>query len=220
VHAVDYTPLPPTRRKEFFGPSSLLFQVIFAWWRMRASTRRIITNRYSEEYLFGMLMLSNFAFFFAWTLRAVLVPGKENLAIFSTEVGVVFVTAFIGRTCAMYFLALVLGALCRTVGGRGTWRNTRAAVFWAMLVVAPFGMIAALVTVLVEQLGVFYPILDTGWIRFTPYWIVILPSTWYLSLALAQAHGFRKSAPVFLYSTIGALVSLVLAMYFGANGVF
>ena len=223
MQAVDDTllPRPPrggTPGRRLIPRDTLTHRVIHAWFNMSKSTRRLLTERPSESRLLLLLMMSNLAFFFSWTLKAVVVPHAAGVALISTEVGALFLLAVVGRTAAMYLFAMTLGAFCRVIGGRGSWRNTRAAVFWGAFVAAPFGVVAAVVSVLFTNLEVYYPIFGAPWIALPPYWMGLLPFVWYISVAVARAQGFRKVAPVFLGMSVVSLVGLIAAMYFYARG--
>jgi len=222
VQALDYAPLPQPpagpRARRFIPRDTLTHRVIHAWFNMSKSTRRLLTEKPSEGYLLFILMLSNLAFFLSWTLKAVVVPHSAGVALISAEIGMLFLISVIGRTAAMYVFAMTVGAICRIIGGRGTWRNTRAAVFWGAFVTAPFGVIAALVSVLFTNLEVYYPIFGAPWISMPPYWMGLLPFVWYISVGVARAQGFRKTAPVFLAMSVVSLVALIAAMYFYARG--
>jgi len=225
VHAVDYTPLPPTHRgtgrkprRLGIGRDTLTHKVMFAWFDMPKSTRKLITSKPSEGYLLFLLLLTDMAFFLSWTLKAVVVPHEGGISLISMEIGLLFAVALIGRTAAMYFFAMVVGAVCRIFGGRGTWRNTRIAVFWGAFVTAPFGVAAALLSVLYTNLEVYYPIFGANWISMPPYWFGLVPFVWYISVAVAKAHGFRKVSPIFMSMSVVALVALIAGMYFHARG--
>jgi len=225
VHAVDYTPIPgslrrrsPRRKRYLIGRETVTHQVLFAWFNMRKSTRRLIVDKPSEGRLLYLLLWSDLAFFLSWTLKAVVVPNEAGLSLVSTEIGLLFLLAILARTAAMYVFAMVAGAIARILGGRGTWRNTRVAVFWAAFVTAPFGVLAALFSVLFTNLEVYFPIFGAPWISQPPYYLGLLPFVWYVSAALAKAHGFKKTSPIFLALTVVSLVALVGAMYFHARG--
>lgn len=219
MQAVDYSPLPVAPQRYRIDRTSVTHQILFAWFDMRRSTRRLITQRPSEEFLFLLLVLSNLAFFLSWTIKAVLVPRPESLGGLSTEVSALFLVAMLGRTVVFYAGAMFLGAFLRIMGGRGTWRNTRVALFWAAFVTAPFSVLAAIVSVTFAHLEKFYPIFGADWIALPPYWFGIIPFVWYLSHALTQAHGIRKAAPVFLYLSLATLAALLFTLYLRANGV-
>ncbi len=186
---------------------------------MRASTRALIAEKPSEGRLLYLLLWSNLAFFLSWTLKAVVVPNEAGVSLVSVEIGVLFLAAVIGRTAALYVFAMVAGAVARILGGQGTWRNTRTAVFWGAFVTAPFGVIAAVFSVLFTNLEFHYPIFGAAWISNPPYYLGLLPFVWYISAGVAVAQGFRKTSPIFLAMSVLSLVALVGGMYFHARGI-
>jgi len=201
-----------------FARNSLSFRVMNAWYHMSKSTVNLVNRRPSEGYLLLVLFLSNMAFFLSWTMKAVIVPHNTGVNVISTEIGVLLVMSIVGRTIGMYFLAMLVGAIARLLGGRGTWRNTRIAVFWAALVAAPFGVMAAILSVLFTHLEFYYPIFAAPWISMPPYYMGVLPFVWYLSVGVARVHGFRKTSPIFLAMSVVSLVAIVGGMYFHARG--
>lgn len=211
----------PARRK-LIDPDSLTHDIIYSWFYTRRAVRQLIVRGPAEATLFRILMLSNMAFLFSWTVKLLIVaPGTGarpfGLDFSALEVGALAIAAFYGRTALMYVLSMVLGALCRVLGGRGTWRNTRIAVFWGALVAAPFGVAAALVSALFAHLSLDYPIFSAHWIATAPYWAGLVPFLWFISVGLAQAHGFRRNGRVFLWMSLGALAALLFTLYFQAT---
>lgn len=201
------------------GSDTLTHKVLFAWWYMRKSTRRLIVEKPSEAYLLSLLLASDLAFFFAYTMKLLVLPNAIPLETLPMTLGSLFGIAIILRTAVMYIFAMVVGAICRLSGGLGTWRNTRIAIFWAAFVTAPFGILAALVSVSVGLLADHYPIFNLNWISLTPYWLGLLPFVWYMSAGVAKAHRFKRTSPLFLVMSIVSLVALIGAMYFRATGV-
>jgi hypothetical protein len=224
VHAVDYSPhhgshsANSPRRRYRIGQDTATHKVLFAWFDMAKSTRRLIVEKPSEARLLYLLLWSDLAFFLSWTLKAVVVPNQAGLSLVSVEIGVLFFVAIVVRTGALYIFAMVAGAIARILGGRGTWRNTRIAVFWGAYVTAPFGVIAALFSVLFVSLEASFPIFAAPWISQPPYYLGLLPFIWYISAGIAKAHGFEKTSPVFLALSVVSLVALLGGMYFHARG--
>lgn len=197
---------------------TMTHRVLQAWFNMAKSTRRLINEKPSEARLLYLLLWSDLAFFLSWTLKAVVVPDQTGVSLISVEIGLLFLAAIIGRTAAMYVFAMVAGAAARAFGGRGTWRNTRTAVFWGAFVSAPFGVMAAMMSVLFSNLAVHYPIFDAEWITLPPYYAGLILFVWFISVGVAKAHRFRSVAPIFLVMSVVSLVALLAAMYFRARG--
>lgn len=218
--AIDHDPTFERPAAPRLDRSTVTGRIIYSWFHMRRATRTLITERPHEARLLEWVLWTNLFFFASWALRAVLVPRPESLDLLSVEIGTLFVAVMLGRTAFLYFMAMFLGAFCRLIGGRGTWRNTRIAVFWADVVTIPFGVVAALCAVAFTNLAEYYTIFEADWIALPPYWFGIIPTVYFTAAGLAQAHGFAKTAPVFLYLSLGSLVALLLALYLHANGVF
>ncbi len=213
-------PLRPAPETGIALRRTLTGRVIHAWFHMSQSTRRILAEQPGEGYLLFLVLMSDLAFFLSWTMKAVIVPDRGGVGLISTEIGILLVVALLARTVGLYFLAMLLGAVARLAGGRGSWRDTRIAVFWGVFITAPFGVFAALLSVLFTNLAIYYPIFDAPWISQPPYYLGMLPFVWYVSVALARAHGFRKTSPIFLIMSVVSLVAVILGMYFHARGLF
>ncbi len=206
------------RRHRLFARNSLTYKVLFAWFNMSASVRGLVKAQPGEGYLLVLLLLSDMAFFLSWTMRAVIVPNDAGVSVISFEIGGLLLLSVFGRTAAMYLFAMLAGAVARIFGGRASWRDTRIAVFWAAFITAPFGVMAAILSVLFTNLELYYPIFGAGWIALPPYYLGVLPFVWYVSLAVARVHGFRKVSPIFLIMSVVSLVAIVGGMYFRARG--
>lgn len=208
----------PVRRRRLIGRGTVTRRVLFAWFNFRKSVRRMIVDRPTEGTLLKMLLWSDLFFFLSWTMKAVIVPNEAGVGLISAEIGVLFVLSMVVRTAAMYLFAMVTGAICRIFGGRGTWRNTRIAVFWAAFVTAPIGVMAACLSVLFNNLALYYPIFGATFIAQPPYYASMLLFVWFVSLGVAKAHGFRSVAPIFMAMSLLSLVTLLGGMYFHARG--
>jgi len=208
----------PNKRKYRISHETVTHRVLLAWYDMHASTRRLILEKPSEARMLFLLLWSDLAFFLSWTLKAVVVPNETGLSLISVEIGLLFLVAMVLRTAAMYVFAMVAGAIARLFGGRGTWRETRIAVFWGAFVSAPFGVIAALLSVAFANLEASFPIFGAAWISQPPYYLGLVPFVWFISAGIAKAHGFNKTSPIFLVLSVVSLVALVGGMYFHARG--
>lgn len=210
---------PPVRaqRRSLIPEDSLTRDIIYSWFFMRAATRRLIVSRPDEGKLLFLLLVSDMVFLFSWTVRVLLVPQSPGAWMFEADLGLLVMMAFGVRTAAMYVFAMILGAFCRLIGGRGTWRNTRIALFWAALVSAPFGFAAALLTVGMNALSVSFPVFGAHWIASAPFFLAFVPLLYFTAQATAQAQGFARSGAVFLYLSLATLAGLMFALYFQAT---
>ncbi len=206
------------RRRGWISKDSMCHKVLFAWFHMGQSTRKLIVSKPSEADLLKLLLISDLAFFLSWTMKAVIVPHSAGVSLISVKIGALFLGSLVIRTAAFYLLAMVMGAICRIFGGRGTWQNTRIAVFWGTFVAAPFAVLAAILSVSFAQLSVYYPIFGADWIAKPPYWLGLLPTVWFIAAGVSKAHGFRQTSPIFMSLSVVALVGLIATMYFRARG--
>jgi len=200
--------------------ASLSERVIDAWSNMRGSTRRLIDEQPSEARLFFYLILSDMIFFLSWSLKVLVAPTSGSVLQMPMEIGLWLVIALFCRSFGMYFFSILLGSGARVMGGTGTWKETRIAVFWGALIAAPFGFLFAIVTVVLTKLGHNYQILNNEWLALTPYWLSLLPFVWGISAGLAEAHGFKRTGAVFVGMALLAASIVFLAVYFRSQGIY
>lgn len=132
--------------------------------------------------------------------------GLEGERAFYLAGQAVFGAAF--RPVGLYAVAALLGLIARALGGGGSWRATRAAVFWTDLAAAP---VAVALTLLGAALGA-----ATGASGPTMAGAALGSLVWAALLApgLAEAHGFRsvwKGAAALGAVAFGALALAVFA---------
>ena len=95
-------------------------------------------------------------------------------------------------------------------GGKGSWYETRCAVFWAALVSAPIEFFGALITVGVVYARPHAPFLNTEWLVEAPYFIGPIAFGFFLSAGVAEAQGFR-----YTYRVMAVLAILTIALVWG-----
>ncbi len=200
--------------------SSLYRRVVDSWSDMRKATRRLIDENPSESRLLFYILMSDLVFFLSWSLKAVVSPTENASNFLPTDVGLWLVVALFARTGVVYLFSMVLGATMQIFGGAGSWKDTRAAVFWGCFVAAPFGLFFALITVAFASLESLLPFLGSDLISQAPYWLSLIPFVWFISAGLAEAHKFRLIAPIFGTMTLITMVLWVLFLYLGAIGTF
>ena len=201
------------------GRSNLADRIVDAWRDMDASTARLLREQPTEGRLLFYVLMSDMIFFLSWSIKAVVAPTAEAAARLPLEISFFLVFALLCRTSAIYFLSIVIGSAARVLGGTGTWRETRTAVFWGALVAAPFGFFFALVTVVLSAMEPVFPILGAEWIALPPYWLSLIPFVWFISAGLARAHNFERVSNVFAAMSSIAVAGILLAMYLRAQGV-
>ena len=199
--------------------SGMLVRVLDAWRDMRASTRRLIDENPSEGRLLFYVLLSDMVFFLSWTMKAVVKPSAGAESMLPANVGLLMIGALLVRTGAIYGFTLILGSILRLFGGKGSWKDTRAGVFWGSFVSAPFGLLAALIAVGLTLLEPTYPALQESWVALPPYWIGLIPFTWFISYGIAEAQGIQRASMIFMVLSVLAIFAVIIGMYLRAIGV-
>lgn len=202
------------------GRNNLYERISDAWTDMRLSTQRLVAEKPSEARLFFYVLMSDLIFFISWSLKTVVAPTMIATTKLPTEIGLWLVIALFCRSFAMYFFSILLGSASRVMGGVGTWRETRTAVFWGALVAAPFGFLFAVITVVLASLEPMFPFLGADLIALPPYWLSLIPFVWFISAALAEVHGFKRTETVFAAMALIATCVMFVAIYFRARGIY
>ncbi|MGM0585420.1 MAG: hypothetical protein ACQEUZ_12305 [Pseudomonadota bacterium] len=194
-------------------PVTMNERILEAWRDMPTSVARLISESPSEGRLLFYVILSDVVFFLSWTLKTVLAPTSAVVARLPVEMGGWMLLAFLMRTAVMYvFAAGAYGAL-NLAGGTGSWRDTRAAVFWGALVSAPFGLLAAFVGVVLAHGERVLPALADPLFAVPPYYLGLVPFLWFIAAGLGTAHGFRRVGWIFLSLSIGTVALSWIGVY-------
>lgn len=202
------------------GRNNLGERIRDAWTNMRLSTQRLLAEKPSEARLFFYVLMSDLIFFISWSLKTVVSPTLVATTKLPTEIGLWLIVALFCRSFAIYFFSILLGSGARLMGGTGSWRDTRVAVFWGALVAAPFGFLFAVITVILASLEPVFPVLGADWIALPPYWISLIPFVWFISAALAEVHGFKRTDTVFAGMALIAVCVMFAAFFFRARGLY
>lgn len=186
--------------------NGLFDRMLRTWSAPRATVQHEIETGSESRlvfYAFAGSVLFSLAALAAKTLNPTEVIARDwdQWVITQTVVGTFF------RPLALYGVAAIIGLLCRTAGGTGSYYATRTAVFWTGLVAAPVGValtvIGATATGLLgapEKVGLLGETLGSV------VWAALLAP------ALATAHGFSSTRGI--WSALG-LVFLVTWMLAG-----
>ena len=158
-------------------------------------------------------------FFLSWALKAVVAPTLGARDMLPAEIGIWLIVALFVRTASVYLFSMVLGLAMRLFGGKGSWKSTRAGVFWGSLVAAPFGLFFAITTVLFASFENQFPILQDSFISQAPYWMSLIPFVYFISAGVAEAHHTKQTYPVFAGMTLVAMVLWFIALYMRVNGI-
>jgi hypothetical protein len=198
--------------------SSMLERIYDAWKDMRTSSRRLIDENPNEGRLVFLVLLSDLIFFLSWCIKTVVAPMSSAAHLIPLEISIWLVGALMARTAFMYMFSFIVYGFSKLFRGQGTWYETRVCVFWAALVSAPFGFIAALVTVSMYGLEEYVPLFREEWISLPPYWLGLIPFIWFISQGISEAHKFKNSSPVFMVMTLLSLLGLIGVFYMKATG--
>lgn len=206
---------PETPDEDDCGPATMSARVMEAWRDMDASTRRLISENPGEGRLLFHVILADMLFLLSWTVKTVLAPTSAAAAQMPLNMGAWILGAFLMRTAAMYVLAAVAFALCRALGGAGSWRDTRAATFWGGLVAAPFGVLAAALAVLLAHGERSTPALADPIFSLPPYYIGLVPFLWFIAAGIATVQSLRVGW-IFLMLSTGTVALSILGVYLTA----
>lgn len=197
-------------------PASMGERVWEAWRDMPASTRRLIAEQPTEGRLLFYVILSDMVFFLSWTMKTVLAPTAAAQGRMPLEMAGYMAVAFLMRTAVLYLFAAGAFAVCATAGGSGSWRDTRVAVFWGALVSAPFGFLAASLTVALAVGERSLPALGDPVLALPTYYVGLVPFLWFIAAGLAAAHGWKKTSWPFLGLSAGTVALSLMAVYLSA----
>lgn len=197
-------------------PASMGERMLEAWRDMSASTRRLIGERPTEGRILFYVVISDMVFFLSWTMKTVLAPTVAAQGQMPLEMAGYMVVAFLMRTAVLYVFAAGAYAVCAAAGGAGSWRDTRIAVFWATLVSAPFGFLAAILTVGLSMGERSFAALGDPMLALPTYYVGLVPFLWFIAAGLAAAHGWSRIAWPFLVLSAGTVALSLLAVYLSA----
>ncbi len=193
-------------------------RVLDGWLDMRASTRRLLREQPSEGRLIFYVLASDMVFFISWSLKTMVAPAAGTEPLISTDkVGLLMIGALMLRTAVLYVSSLLVFLLAKTANGSGTWKETRAGVFWGAFVSAPFGLLAAILSVGLGALSPDLQVLQNDWVALPVYWLGLIPFVWFISAGVAEAHKFRMTSPTFMVMSVVALGLTVATMLYGVK---
>ncbi|MGF1446862.1 MAG: YIP1 family protein [Pikeienuella sp.] len=186
---------------------------------MRHTTRALIEEEPSEARLLFFVLLSDVIFFLSFGVRLIVSPSQvvsEYLPV-PAQLGTALLGIFLVRTLALYIFSAIVCLVGRALGGRASWRDSRAAIFWASLVAAPIGVLGAIIGAAFSHLEPIYPIFASSLLAWPPILIGIVAFVFFLSAGVAEAHRFRKTSPVFITFSVLTLVLLVVVLIAGQS---
>lgn len=179
-------------------------RAIAAWADLGASMRAELARAPRESELLFWVMLSGLLWFLG---RAIILAAgpAEATGVLGARIGAEFITSVFFRTLAFYAVAGIAGLIARRLGGRGSWRETRAAVFWAALVAAPPTLAVTLFAALAGSTP------EAPRVAADLGGGVLL--AWAMARTLAEVHGF--ASPFRVLAVIVGVAVLLLAVPYG-----
>jgi len=184
----------------------VLWRMLGAWADLRGSMRAELDRAPSEGQLLFFAMFAGLIWFLGQVAVLAYGPLAPTLSEneFTGRVAWEFITSALFVPLFYYVLAAIGGALARAMGGVGSWRDSRAAFFWAALVAAPVILAAKLLALFL--VGLPGPVVGSvemlGKAAFA----------WAIAHCFAEAHGFASA-----WKVLATLVGLVACL---AGGIY
>ncbi|MEL6767872.1 MAG: Yip1 family protein [Pseudomonadota bacterium] len=171
-------------------PQSFTGRIFRAWIDPRATMRGVLDAEPGEGRILMFAMTSGALLFAAECLRIMMQAASGAAAPdqLSATFAASFTALLILRPLMLYGLAAVTGLVARRFGGKGSWRDTRAAICWAALTAAPVSFVATVAEVLLSRTGVAF--LSLG-----PVGVAAFAGM--MAYCVAEAHGFSRVWVVF-----------------------
>ena len=213
MQAYRHVAEPPAELDYSTVPLTMNDRIAEGWRDMAASTRRLLDEAPSEGRLLFYVIVSDIVFFFSWSLKTLLAPTTAAAAQLPVDIGLWLILAIFTRTGALYALATLAAAAAQVAGGAGSAKDTRAAIFWAALVSAPFGLMASVLAVILSRGEQTLSVLQNPVFTLPPYYLGLVPFLWFIAAGLAEAHGFRRPSLVFLALSVGAVALSFWGLY-------
>jgi hypothetical protein len=177
-----------------------------AWADLRGSMRAELDREPSEGRLLFFAMFAGLIWFLGQAAVLAYGPLAPTLTDdeFTGRVAWEFITSALFVPLFYYVLAAIGGALARAMGGVGSWRDSRAALFWAALVAAPAMLAAKLLALLLDGLP--------GPVAGSVEMLGEAAFAWTTVHCFAEAHGFASA-----WKVLATLVGLVACL---AGGIY
>ncbi len=184
------------------APGGLVDRMARTWAAPRSAARREIDTADEARLLFYAVsasVLGALGLIGAQALNPA--PGVaadfRQWVVTQTAVGLFF------RPLGLYAAAALMALVCRRFGGRGGWRDTRAAAFWTALVAAPAGVAFAVAGAAATGLGhAPAAVAAAGTAAGSALWAALLAP------ALAEAHGLPLRGVAGAFALLAALAVL------------
>ncbi|MEM6679395.1 MAG: YIP1 family protein [Pseudomonadota bacterium] len=219
----DYGDLPEIRLSDLeqdpelirLEQSTLSARIQLSFSDMRKATRLLLDENPTEPRLLFFVLMSDVIFFLNFGLKFVISPTGAQMEDalpeeFAGAIGGIIVLCFLLRTGSLYLFSGAVAFICRIFGGTGSWRDTRAGIFWASLVAAPIGVLGAVILLIMGYGAPYVPFLDAPLAQLPAQLIGVIAFVFFVSAAVAESHGFKRTSPVFM-----AFSLLTVALLFG-----
>jgi hypothetical protein len=178
----------------------LIFGVARFFHDPRGSVRGVLESRPSEGRLL-VYALTAAALLLAGRIMAISVAVQSRPADLLPQIAAQTASMLFFVPLVYYLLAALGTALAKAAGGDGSWRDGRAAFFWAALVSAPVVVLGGLAALALAGAP---PALAVGVAQLGPVFFA-----WALAQCFAEAFGFKRSWVVF--AAIGAVALSIVA---------
>ena len=199
------------------GRNDLARRILDGWRDMPASVRRLVAEAPSEGRLLFYVLLSDLIFFVSWSAKTLLIPTPDAISDGPSDIAFWLVVALLCRTSAMYIFSMVAGAGARLAGGKASWPETRAAVFWGALVAAPVGFIIAIIVSVAAASGLITVSGGSVGAAPAPHVAGFIPFVWFVSAGVAEVHGFRRAWIVGAAIVVSSMAALAYLTHIGVN---
>ncbi|MEM9783718.1 MAG: YIP1 family protein [Pseudomonadota bacterium] len=180
---------------------------------MRKATRLLLDDNPSEQRLLFFVLLSDIIFFLNFGVKFVVAPPEDvnsgMPANFAEMIGGIIVICFLLRTATLYLFSGIVALFSRLLGGRGSWRDTRAGIFWASLVAAPVGVVGALIVVGLGYLEPHIPLAGSQLVQMPAQLIGVVAFVYFVSAAVAEAQQFKRTSPLFITFSVLSVALLI-----------
>ncbi|MEM6946056.1 MAG: YIP1 family protein [Pseudomonadota bacterium] len=221
----DYGDLPEVKLSDLEQDEELLAleegtmsaRIALSFRDMRRATRILLDDNPTEPRLLFYVLMSDVIFFLNFGMKFAVAPGQNIENALPSElagaIGGLVAICFLFRTATLYLFSGVVAFFCRLVGGTGSWRDTRAGIFWASLVAAPIGVLSALVVVAMGYLAPTVPLFADPMLVLPAQLIGVIAFVYFVSASVAESHGFRNTSPIFVAFSLLTVAILVFGLY-------
>ena len=150
---------------------SALADIVAFHLRPRFVARKRLTETVSEGQAFCYLILACLLLFFIQLpeMLCFVANGESHLP-FDAVASAQLIGALVFAPLFFYFLSAVAGLAIRVTNRRLAWRDSRVALFWALLASVPSMMVLGLVRVLTQSAIILWPLSALTGMIFLLFW--------------------------------------------------